>query len=46
MNNEVNQIQNYIPPITWAINIGEYQGVVEDVTGGFAAPINMEILST
>ena len=44
--NKVNQIQNNVPPIAWEMMNGEYQGVVEDVTDGFASPTNMENLST
>ena len=46
MTNKVNQIQNNVPPIAWDMMNGEYQGVVEDVTDGFASPTNMENLST
>ena len=44
--NEVNQIQNYAPPIAWVVMNGEDQVIVEYVTDGFAAPTNMENLST
>ena len=40
--NEVNQTQNYVPPIAWVGMTGEDQGIVEDVTYGFSAPTNVE----
>ena len=33
--NEVNQIQNYVPPIAWEVMAGEDQGIVEYVKNGF-----------
>ena len=44
--NEMNQIQNYVPPIAWVVITREDQGVVEDVIDDFAAPNKMENLST
>ena len=41
MTNEVNQIQNDVPPITWVVMTGYYQGIFEDVTDGFSASTNM-----
>ena len=38
---EVNQIQIYVPPISWVVMNGEDQIIVEDVTDCFAAPTNM-----
>ena len=40
--NEANQIQNYVPHISWVLMTGEDQGIFEYVTYGFAAPTNME----
>ena len=40
--NELNQTQNYVPPIAWMVMTGEYQVIAEDVTDGFSAPTNME----
>ena len=31
MTNEVNQIQNGVPPISWVLMTGDDQGIVEDV---------------
>ena len=44
--NEVNQIQNDVPHMAWVVVTLEDQGIVEDVTDGFASPTNMENLST
>ena len=39
--NELNQIPNGVPPIAWVVITVDDQGIVEDVTYGFAAPTNM-----
>ena len=44
--NEVNQIQNYVPCISWVVITGEDQGITEYVTDGFSAPTKMENQST
>ena len=40
--NEVNQIQNDIPPIAWAVMNGEHYRIVEHFTDDFSAPTNMD----
>ena len=44
--NEVNKIQNYVPPIAWVLMTLEDQGSVEYVTDGFSSPTNMDNRST
>ena len=44
--NEVNQTQNYVPPIAWVVMTGEDQGIVEDIKDGFYATTNMDNRST
>ena len=41
VNNEVNQIQNDVPPIALVVMNVDNQGIVEYVTDGFSEPTNM-----
>ena len=44
--NEVNQIQNDVPRIVWAVMTVEDQGIGEEVTDGFPTTTNMDNKST
>ena len=44
--NEVNQIQNDVPLIAWAVMNGEDHDIVEYFTDSFSAPTNMDNRST
>ena len=42
VNNEVNKIQNDVPPIAQVVVTVEDQGIVEYVTDAYSVPTNME----